>query len=176
VALGRACGRLPPRVALGLLAGLFEVYDMQVTAYALAERYLGIREVAGPEHHPLIQLGFWLCTTDGYGYETPDEVPWCSAGLQVPFWQLGLPRSKSARARSWLDVGREIALDQAARGYDVVVLSRGSNPTAGHVGLYHRHEGRTVTILGGNQGDAWSLADFPRDRIVAVRRVYEDPA
>lgn len=147
---------------------------MNVTAYALAERYVGIHEVAGSQHHPLIQLGFWLCTTDGYGYETPDEIAWCSAGLQIPFWQLDLPRSKSARARSWLLVGLSIALDQARPGYDVVVLSRGADPNAGHVGLYSGHEGRTVTLLGGNQADSWCLATFPRDRVVGVQRIYEE--
>ena len=147
---------------------------MRTTLYDLAARSLGIREVAGGEHHPLIQFGFALCS--GYGLETPDEVPWCSAWLQVWPWLLGLPHSKSAAARSWLTVGTPIDLDDARRGFDVVILSRAGSPTAGHVGLYVEHDAATatVTLLAGNQGNRVSVATFPRDRILGVRRLYEE--
>ena len=136
---------------------------MQITLYDLAARCLGIHEILGAVDHPLIQFGFSLCT--GYDGETPDEVPWCSAWLQIPCWWLGLPRSKSAAARSWLTVGRAIDLREARRGYDVVILSRGSSPTSGHVGLYAGQGGRGegyVSLLGGNQADAVRLGRHGR--------------
>jgi len=145
---------------------------MTTTLYNLAARSLGIREAVGGEHHPLIQFGFSLCS--GYGLETPDEVPWCSAWLQVWPWLLGLPRSKSAAARSWLTVGTPIDLDDARRGFDVVILSRAGSLTAGHVGLYVEHDAVTVTLLAGNQGNRVSVAAYPRDRILGVRRLHEE--
>jgi len=145
---------------------------MQTTLYALGARCLGIREVPGPVHHPLIQFGFALCTS--YGLDTPDEVPWCSAWLQVPCWWLGLPRSKSAAARSWLLVGQEIRLEDACMAFDVVVLSRGDNVAAGHVGIYAGQGAGFVTVLGGNQADSVRLTDFPRSRVIGVRRLSED--
>jgi len=143
---------------------------MRITLYDLALRTLGIREVPGPVHHPLIQFGFSLCT--GYGLETADEVPWCSAWLQVPCWWLDLPRSKSAAARSWLTVGTQIDLSSASVGYDVAVLERGPAP-AGHVGLYAGHTPESITLLGGNQSDAVRLTSFPVSRVLAVRRLHQ---
>jgi uncharacterized protein (TIGR02594 family) len=152
---------------------------VKVTAFDLAQRFVGVREMAGDDEHPLIQWGFMLC--DGWTGNTPDEVPWCSAWLQIPCHMLSLPRSKSALARSWLRVGRAVALDSAQVGWDVVVLSRGkgqqpgpSNLTApGHVGLFAGDEGAVgrIWVLGGNQSDSVSIAPYPASRVLGVRRL-----
>lgn len=148
---------------------------MNVTPYAVAQRFIGLREIEGSAHHPLIQWGFLLC---GYGTDTPDEVAWCSAIMQVPPYVLGLPRSGSAAARSWLQVGEPIEIGGATRGFDVVVLNRGNGPqdpsvirAPGHVGWYVRHDERQVWLLGGNQADAFSIAPFPLERVLGVRRL-----
>ena len=146
---------------------------MPTTLYDLAQRSAGIEEVPGPVHHPLIQFGFTLC--GGYGLETPDEVPWCSAWLQIWPWLLELPRSKSAAARSWLLVGREIPLAQAHPGYDVVILDApGRGEKAGHVGFYAGEIPGRVTLFGGNQSDRVRWTSFPTDRVIGVRRLYEE--
>lgn len=139
-----------------------------MNAFALASRFLGVVEIKGGVHHPVIQWGFTLC--DGYGPDTPDEVPWCSAFAQIPAFLAGLERSRSAAARSWLSVGDTVALDAAVPG-DIVVFARGTG-WQGHVGYY---AGRTpdggIVTLGGNQNDRVSLATYGADRLLGVRRL-----
>lgn len=172
-----------------------------MTPFEMAQRFVGVKEIAEQgKDHPLIQWGFMLC---GFGTETPDSTPWCSAFMQIPFHLLGLPRSRDARARSWLKVGTPIdpwTVDEPQRsaaayrlspaiGYDVVILKRGAGDqpgpdvieAPGHVGLFAGFEtrggtasqspARYVHVLGGNQGDAVSLATFPWNQILGIRRV-----
>ena len=138
-----------------------------MTALDLAQRYVGVGELAG-EDHPLIQWWHSLCSL---GNNQPDETPWCSSFVNGVAWELRLPRSKSAAARSWLAVGTVIPLSAAAPGWDVVVLSRGSDPASGHVGFYAGQDGTNVHVCGGNQGNAVSVASFPVDRVLGVRRL-----
>ena len=138
-----------------------------MTPFELAQRYLGIAEIPGERDHPLIRWWHSL-TTIG---ETDDEVPWCSSFVNGICWELRRPRSKSARARSWLDVGLSVDQEDAVHG-DIVVLSRGTSPTTGHVGFFAGWDGvGTVRILGGNQGNTVSVASYNRTRILGIRRI-----
>lgn len=147
-----------------------------MNAYELAQRYVGIAEISGPRDHPLVQWWLSLC---GLSTDTPDSTPWCSAFCNGIAWELRLPRSKSAAARSWLNVGVPIPLAEARPGNDVVVLQRGAGEqpgpevvaAPGHVGWFAGLEGGRVLVLGGNQGDRVSVAPFPRARILGVRRL-----
>lgn len=155
--------------------------SVPTSPYELAKTYIGeVEEFPGPkDNHPLIQWGHKLC---GLGRDVPDEVAWCSSVLQVPCYQLRLPRSKSAAARSWLEVGLPIRLEEAEPGFDVVVIKRGPEPqpgpevtkgAPGHVGLFAGYDSvrKLVTLLGGNQSDAFCLADFPAYQVLGVRRL-----
>ena len=137
------------------------------TAFELAQRYVGIRELAGEKDHPLILWWLRLCNV-GEPMEH-DETPWCSAFVNGICWELRLPRSKSAAARSWLQVGTVLQMSDATPGYDLVILERGQ--TGGHVGFYAGQSPNTVSLLAGNQGDAVSVASFPRNRILGLRRL-----
>lgn len=146
-----------------------------MTAFQLASRYIGIKELAGQQDHPLIVWWLSLC---GMGNDAPDETPWCSAFVNGIAWTLRLPRSKSAAARSWLLVGEAVSLDDAQIG-DVVVLKRGQSPqpgpeaikAPGHVGFFAGHEAGSVLVLGGNQSNAVGLARFSRNDVLGVRRL-----
>jgi uncharacterized protein (TIGR02594 family) len=146
-----------------------------VTLLDVARR-LAVDELGGDAHHPLIQYGFMLCA---YGPDTPDEVPWCSAWLQVPAQVLGLPLSRSAAARSWLKVGRSVTLDDARPENDVVVLKRGTHPqpgpnvlaAPGHVGVFAGLRDGRVLVLGGNQSDSVNVRAFPVADVLDVRRL-----
>lgn len=147
-----------------------------MTAYSLAQRFVGIREIADDENHPLVMWWLSLCF-DGK-LDVPDSTPWCSAFVNGIAWELRLPRSKSAMARSWLKVGKPIDIRDAEVGNDVVVLWRGSpDGPSGHVGFFAGleldAEGKPdrVLILGGNQGDAVSVENFPANRLLGVRRL-----
>lgn len=169
---------------------------MQISAFDLAQRFIGTKEVAGPVSNAHILAMLRLDNTWVEG----DEIPWCSALVNYVCWLLRLPRSKSLAARSWLGVGVPIALEQARPGYDVVVLQRGGEhepgpevmAAPGHVGFFAGLElrpafstgaaasavvlnnpyTRRVLVLGGNQADQVSVAPFPVSRILGVRRLY----
>ena len=147
-----------------------------MTLLDLGMRLVGeIHEIPGAEDSGFIR---WCHGATTLG-ETHDEIPWCSSFINRLAWLLRLPRSKSAMARSWLGVGISIPTEEAMPGWDIVVLSRGSNPQAGHVGLFAGWEdssaGRVVRLVGGNQSNGVTLAEFPVTRILGVRRLLLGP-
>jgi uncharacterized protein (TIGR02594 family) len=147
-----------------------------LTLYDLAQRFVGLAELTGGKNNGFIQWAHSLCGLDP---ETPDEVPWCSSFLNALAWIMRLPRSKSAAARSWLEVGLPVPLPQAVIG-DVVIFTRGAPPqpgpevtrgAPGHVALYAGMDNTSVLALGGNQGDKVSIARFPAIDVLGVRRL-----
>lgn len=144
-----------------------------MTIFDLAQRFVGLTEISGPQHEHFIQWCFTLC---GLPNDTPDETPWCAAFLNGLAWLLRLPRSKSAAARSWAKVGIPVVrLSDAVLG-DVVILNRGGTADVnaagpGHVGLFAGVEGDHVILLGGNQSNRVSLTHFKISDILAIRRL-----
>jgi uncharacterized protein (TIGR02594 family) len=148
---------------------------METTPFAVAQRFIGLKEVAGPMSNALV-LGMLQLDSS---WVQNDQTAWCSAFTNFVCFVLGLPRSRSLAARSWLLVGASIPLTDARPGYDVVVLSRGTGKqpgpeviaAPGHVGFYAGSDAANVQLLAGNQGDAVSVASFPKSRILGIRRI-----
>ena len=141
-----------------------------MTLFDLAQRLVGeIQERPGGASHPFI---VW-CHESTMGANIQDEVPWCSSFVNRLAWLLRLPRSKSAAARSWLDIGASVQIEDAQPGNDVVVFSRGTDPRAGHVAVFAGLDdgGARVRVIGGNQGNNVSLASFPIASVLGVRRL-----
>lgn len=136
-----------------------------LTAFDLAQRFVGVKETKGATATPLVLAMLQL--DDGWPLD--DAVPWCSAFVNFVAWLMRLPRSKSLAARSWLAVGRPIPLATAISANDVVILSREGG--GGHVGFYAGREGSSVLLLGGNQSDAVGVAAFPEALVLGVRRL-----
>lgn len=153
---------------------------MNVTAYDLAQRFVGMKEVPGTQDNPAILAMLRL----DMEWPKNDEVPWCSAFINYVAWLLRLPRSKSLRARSWLRVGKPVPLGDARAGFDVVILKRGSGEqpgpevikAPGHVGFYSGQDGATLHLLGGNQANSVSVAPFGSTRLLGIRRLHEECA
>lgn len=128
---------------------------------AEARRYIGQREIKGINHNPLI-LGWWRAIKRG-GIKT-DEVPWCAAFVGAMLEAVGIVSSRFESAKSYLSWG--MPLNDPAVGC-VVVFNRDGG---GHVGFV---VGQTrqglLLVLGGNQGDAVSIAAFTRDRVAGYR-------
>lgn len=141
-----------------------------MTPFDLAQRFVGeIVELPGAAQHPFIQ---WCHMLSGMGHDAADEVPWCSSFVNAIAWQLRLPRSKSAAARSWLTIGETVSgVNFSSVGYDIVVLKRGTSPTSGHVGFYAGSTGQSVSVLGGNQGNTVSVAHFQLADLLSIRRL-----
>lgn len=130
---------------------------------AEAELAAHIREVPGPGNSPRV---LEYHATTAY-HATSDAVPWCSAFVNWCFREAGISGTHSAAARSWLAWGDP--LDQPEYGC-VTVLARGTNPAQGHVGFFtdRRPDGH-ILLLGGNQGDAVSIAAYAPEKVLAYR-------
>jgi uncharacterized protein (TIGR02594 family) len=148
-----------------------------MTPFRLATRYLGIGEIIGGSDHPLIS---WWLFHAGLPFGSHDEVPWCGAFVGDIFWTLGVKLPAfPARARHWMTVGTPVNLDKAEVGWDVVVMNRGipHQPDAseldapGHVGFFAGLNPDGVIVLGGNQSNKVSIATFPKERVLGVRRL-----
>lgn len=146
---------------------------MEVTAFDIAQRFVGITEVEGTISNPQILAMLKL----DQKWPEGDEVAWCSAFVNYVAWLLRLPRSKSLRARSWLEIGH--AVNEPEAGFDVVILKRGSGqqPDAdviaapGHVGFYAGRAGTSILVLGGNQGNGVNVQSFPANDVLGIRRL-----
>ncbi len=138
-----------------------------------AMEYGGIAEVPGGRSNPIIVRWLRLVIPNLRG---GDEVAWCSAFMAAVAERAGADLGRAyptALARSWGLAGVPVlGLGEILPG-DVVVLSRGTVRWQGHVGLYCRHGERTVTLLGGNQGNRVGFKDYAKSRIVSIRRLQE---
>ncbi|MFO0699089.1 MAG: TIGR02594 family protein [Nitrospira sp.] len=149
---------------------------IELTAFDLAQRFVGIAEVPHQSSNPHILAMLQLDEKWPEG----DHVPWCSAFLNYVAWLLRLPRSKDLRARSWLQIGQSMSIEEASVGFDVVILKRGATnqpgpdviDAPGHAGFYAGIDGDSVLVLGGNQGDSVNVARFPMKRLLGIRRLY----
>lgn len=96
------------------------------------------------------------------------RIPWCAVGQNWALREVGKTGTNSAMARSFLRWG--VALDTPRVGC-IVVMWRGDHDDGetGHVGQYVREDSRYVYVLGCNQGDAVSIAKFPKSRVLAYR-------
>lgn len=127
-----------------------EITDLPWLNYARS--YVGVREIKGVVHNPLV-VGFWKMARLA-GIKN-DEVPWCAGFVGA-----------ALESRAYLDWGEKIGAPEYGC---VVVFSRAGG---GHVGFCVGVDNRKrLMILGGNQGDAVSIAPFDRNRVVGYRRV-----
>ena len=148
---------------------------IEMTAFDMAQRFVGIKEVPGSQSNPAVLA---MLKLDG-DWPEGDDVPWCSAFANYVAWLLRLPRSKSLMARSWLRIGRAVDED-AEVGFDVVILKRGGGrqpgpdvlDAPGHVGFFAGVENGKVLVLGGNQRDEVNITPYPKSRVLGIRRLY----
>jgi uncharacterized protein (TIGR02594 family) len=105
----------------------------------------------------------------------PAVTAWCAAFVNASLAEAGLPGTNSLAARSFMDWG--VPVDQPRPG-DLAVFSRGDpNGWQGHVGFFagYADDGR-INVLGGNQGNAVSVAPYDASRLLGFRRAEGEPA
>jgi uncharacterized protein (TIGR02594 family) len=135
---------------------------IETSLYQTALRFEGMKEIPGPKHNPFIQWAFSLTT---FPEPYTDDDAWCSAIMNAWCYIAGLPRSGSAAAISWLEVGQEITLDQAVIGEDILVFAH-------HVTIFAgRTNDKYVKGLGGNQNNKVGIDLFDVGLIRGVRRL-----
>jgi len=128
---------------------------------AWAER--GQREIAGKADNARI-LAYYRDA--GHPEVAHDETAWCAAFVGACLVRAGERGTGSLMARSYLGWGERL---DAPRVGAVGVLPRGDDPTAGHVGFVVGAQAADVLLLAGNQGDAVSVATYPRTRFLGFR-------
>ncbi len=124
---------------------------------AKAREYLGMREIKGLEHNPLI-LRMWMAIR--MSGIRDDETPWCAAFVGSCLEQTGYVSTRAGNARSYNKWGVE--LPGPAVGA-IVTYWRGSRGSwKGHTNLVvgQDPEGNLLAI-GGNQGDEVSIRAYP---------------
>lgn len=101
------------------------------------------------------------------GARDASSTPWCAAAACAVLERAGFVSPRSLAARSFMKWGQ--ALDTPRVGC-VVVLFRGSRAGGlGHVGFYVGETATHVLLAGGNQGDAFCVAKFPKNRVLGYR-------
>lgn len=134
-----------------------------------ARRHLGQKEVPGPGVNAWLR-DLWHGLPGGpwfwqhYGQDD-SKLPWCGAFMAGVFKRAGIALPKRyASAAGWLDWGRR--LESPTVGCVVVFSRKGG----GHVGLVlGRDQHDRLMVLGGNQGDAVTVAPFDRARVTGYQ-------
>lgn len=135
----------------------------QPTWLTAAWAEFGVREIPGAASEMRI-AGYFR--DSGHDDITRDETPWCAAFVGAVLKRTGFGNTGSLMARSYLRYGE--ALEVPVPGA-IAVLSRGSDPNAGHCGLYLGTAAGKIILLGGNQGDAVSVDAFDAGRLLGYR-------
>jgi uncharacterized protein (TIGR02594 family) len=123
----------------------------------------GITEAAGSANNANV-LAFYRDA--GHPEIRSDDVAWCAAFVGACLERAGLRCTRSLLARSYLTWGDEL---YEPRTGAIAVLTRGSDPTFGHVGFLVGSAADRVFLLGGNQADSVSIQAFARERVLSWR-------
>jgi uncharacterized protein (TIGR02594 family) len=135
--------------------------------FDVAKAHIGLKEVTGAVHNPKIAEFF---AKAGHPQVKSDEISWCAAFVGACLVDAGMKGTGKLTARSYLDWGDPVELEDAQPG-DIVVLWRGSPSSwQGHVGFFHSATPSSVKLIGGNQADAVNVTGYPKSRVLGVRR------
>lgn len=129
----------------------------------LAWADLGVAEAACAADNPRVVRYY---ADAGHPEVREDEVAWCAAFVGACLERASVGSTRSLLARSYLAWGQGLAEPRAGA---IAVLSRGSDPSLGHVGFIVGLTASDIVLLAGNQGDAVSVQAFPRSRLVGLR-------
>ena len=134
---------------------------------AAARARLGTREAAGAANSATIlgwakRLGTKVL---GMIYNA-DSTPWCGVFVASCLAEDDIVSAPIAvRAMSWATWGLALRPERLAPGA-VLVFER---PGGGHVGFYVGEDAVAYHVLGGNQGDAVTVARIEKSRCIARR-------
>lgn len=128
---------------------------------AEARRHIGTREIPGAQHEAKI-IQWWKAIKRG-GIKT-DEVSWCAAFVGGCLEAVGIVSSRYESAKSYLAWGQPLP----APAYGCIVVFERDG--GGHVGfVVGQDKSGRLLVLGGNQGNAVSIAPFDRSRVSGYR-------
>jgi len=129
----------------------------------------GVKEIPGPDDHPLILEALATCDNLGQWAKNRDETAWCSAIVNLAMTRSGYVGTNHALASSWLDWGMELVGPQI--GCVTIIRRKGgaSDARTGsrrgfHVSLFEEALDDGLWLRGGNQRDSIKLSFYPRSK------------
>ena len=157
-------------IALGIVDANNLQVNTNIDIIAEGIKYYGLKERPGRDSDP--QIYDMISEVFGEGYDD-GEISWCGLWLGKVFDKLGYDKpAKWWVARNWKNIGEPVELKDIKQG-DIVTYWRYSpNDWRGHVHIYSGEQNdKYLYGLGGNQRNEVSVAMYPKERIVAIRRV-----
>lgn len=131
----------------------------------LARQELGVREIVGKEHSDDV-LGYFRDA--GFPEIDNDETAWCAALVNACLQRAGYTGSKSLAARSFLTWGK--AVSKPYPGCIVVFWRQSPRSWQGHVAFYIGETKTHIKVLGGNQSNQVSIAEYPKSQLLGYRK------
>lgn len=146
--------------------GLFK--SKQTKAYELAKTFIGLKEIVGSRHEKKILKFF---EEVGHSWVKDDETAWCAAFVGAMLERSGLKSTKKLNARSYLEWGEEVHLNDIQEG-DIVVFWRGKKDGwQGHVAFFVGfNANKDLIVLGGNQSNQVCEQVYAKERFLGARR------
>ena len=124
---------------------------------------IGVKERAGKAINPKIKAYY---EEAGHPYIKDDAVPWCAAFAGAMLVRAGLKGTGALTARSYLTWGKPLSKPQPGA---IMVFKRGNSEWQGHVAFYVTQDETHYHVLGGNQGNAVSIARYKKDDLLGIR-------
>lgn len=121
--------------------------------------HYGLTEIPGTASNPVIMN--WAKEVGAASYYSNDDTPWCALAMSHAAKAAGKPLPPDPlAAKNWAKFG--VGISRPMLG-DVVVFPH-------HVALYVGETATSFALLGGNQGDRLSIANFLKAGAIAFRR------
>jgi uncharacterized protein (TIGR02594 family) len=131
--------------------------------YAIAKAEIGVAEFPGEKKNPKISDYHKKAN-----FKAGDEDDsWCSSFACYCMEMAGIPSTKNASARSWLEWGHEIKTPVV--GCVVVFWRETKDSWKGHVGFFAGEKDGEILVLGGNQDNAVKIKGYPKSRLLGFR-------
>jgi len=121
--------------------------------------------IHGDVHNPRIVEYHSACR----GNVQDDETAWCSAFVNWVMREIGIEGTRRVNARSWSTWGQPVPSASPHYGAITVLWRVSQSSWKGHVGFFAGMERGNLILLGGNQGNAVSLREYPRNRLLDFR-------
>lgn len=128
-----------------------------------ARKYLGLRELSGARHEKEILKFF---TDAGHPEIRNDETAWCAAFINAVLKRTGYKGTQRLDARSFQNFGQKLSEPRIGC---IVVFKRGNSSWQGHVAFYLGETPTHIRVLGGNQNNSVSIANYPKKDLLAYR-------
>lgn len=142
--------------------------DSDPVTYALT--FYGVEEAfTNGKSNPLV-VSFFKDFADWV--TNSKTTAWCSAYVNSIAASCGYQYTGKLNARSWLNIGNIV--NSNPKVGDVVIFWRNKKDGwEGHVGFFisYSPDKKYINVLGGNQGNKVTIAPYPVERLLGIRRL-----